>query len=282
MAKGGPGDDALREATEELYGVDPADFVAARNELVKGLRREGERDLAAKVGKLRRPTPAAWAINQLVRRDPEGVEDLVRRGEELRAAQDRALAGAHADDLREAARARRDVVAALSDTAAGFLTERGVGADAHRNEITATLEAASLDHAAAAAVQGGRLSTALEPPSGFGDLEAAVAASAAVAPARSGRDASESPDSEARAAAEARRLARGLATQARTLRERVSRRRRELEEAEAEVATLERRLADARRRRDEAVRQAEEAEEAASRAEAAAAEAESRLDEASS
>jgi hypothetical protein len=282
MAKGGSGDDALREATEELYGVDPVDFVAARNQLVRRLKAAGDRDLATEVGKLRRPTPAAWAVNQLVRRDRPGVDELVRRGEELRAAQDRALAGAHADDLREAARARRDAVAALSDTAAGFLADRGVGADAHRNQITATLEAASLDAGAAAAVQGGRLSTALEPPSGFGDLEGALTASAVPTPAPSSREASESPDSDARAAAEARRLARGLVTQARTLRERVSRRRRELEEAEAEVATLERRLADARRRRDEAAEAARQAEAAAAQAEAAAEEAQARLGETSS
>ena len=278
MVNGGGEEDVLEEATEELFGVDPADFVAARNQLVRRLKAAGDRDLAAEVGKLRRPAPAAWAVNQLVRRDRRGVDELVRRGAELRAAQDRALAGAHADDMREAARARRDAVAALSDTAVGLLTERGVGADAHRNQITATLEAASLDPEAAAAVQRGRLGTALEPPSGFGAFEAAGSGGGA-APARPPRDASESPDSEARAAAEARRLARGLATQARTLRERVSRRRRELEEAEAEVATLERRLTEARRRRDEAAREAEEAEEAATRAEAKAAEASARLEE---
>ena len=277
MARGAPERDALGEATEELYGVDPADFVAARNELVRRLKGAGDRELACEVGKLRRPTPAAWAVNQLVRRDRHGVEELVRRGEELRTAQAQALAGAHADELREAARARREAVAALADAAAGFLAGRGVSPGLHRGEIAATLEAASLDPQAAAAVQRGRLSTALEPLSGFGDLEAAVAAGAG-APARAPRDAAESPDSEARAAAEARRLARGLATQARTLRERLSRRRRELEDAEAEVDALERRLAEARRRRDQAAEAAREAEEAAAQAEAAAAEAAARAE----
>ena len=280
MAKGGSGDDAVREATDELYGVDPADFVAARNQLVRRLKAAGDRALADEVGKLRRPTPAAWAVNQLVRRDRRAVDELVRRGEELRTAQDRALAGAHADELREAARARRDAVAAAAEAATGFLAERGVGPDPHRSQIAATLEAASLDPEAAAAVSGGRLSTALEPPSGFGDLEAAVAAGGA-APARAPREASESPDSEARAAAEARRLVRGLVAQARTLRDRATRRSHELEEAEAEVAGLERRLAGARRRRDEAAQDAEEAEQAAAEAEAAAAQAAARLEEAS-
>lgn len=292
MAKGGWEADVLGEATEELYGADPADFVAARNDLVRRLKSDGRRDLAAEVAKLRRPTPAAWAVNQLSRRDLRGLEELVTRGEELRAAQDRALAGAHADEMRDKSRARRDAVAALADEAAGFLAERGVSPDAHRGQIIATLEAASLGTEAAAAVLGGRLSAPLEPPSGFGDLEGALAASTAAlrsgtqpGPARSPRAASESPDSDARAAAEARRLARGLATQARSLRERVSGRRRQLEEAEAEVAALERRLAEARGRRDEAAEATREAEEAASRAEAAAAEAATaaaRLDEAPS
>jgi hypothetical protein len=274
-AEVGVDDGAVVEVTDELYAVDPAEFVAGRDRLVKRLRAEGNRELAATVAKLRRPSPAAWAVNQLARRDPEGVADLVRRGDELRTAQAHALAGAHPDELREAARARRDAVAALSDVAVGLLAERGAGADTHRNQISATLEAASLDPEAGAAVQRGRLSTALEPPSGFGDSDEVLFASV---PASSGPR-GESVDTAARAAAEARRLARGLATQAKTLAERASRRRRELEDAEGEVTTLERRLADARRRRDEAAEAAREAEAAAAQAEDAAAAAQASLEE---
>lgn len=251
-------EDLLAETTEQLYAVDPADFVAARTELVRRLRSEGQRELAGAVGKLRRPSPAAWAVNQLLRRDRQGVEELLRRGEELRDAQDLALAGAHADDLREAARARRDAVAALTDTAVDFLAERGASPDAHRQQIEATLEAATLDPHAAAAVQAGRLSAALEPPSGFGDLGALMAAP---------------PEKPERAVAEARRRAKELAGKARAQAEKVARLRRELGEADAEVAVRERRLAEARQRRDELVERLAAAEETSARAETDAAEA---------
>ncbi len=81
MAAEGP--DGMEAVTEELYGLDPNDFVAARNDLVRRLRKAGERAVAAEVAKLRRPTPAAWAVNQLVRRHRAEVEELVRKGEEL-------------------------------------------------------------------------------------------------------------------------------------------------------------------------------------------------------
>ena len=274
MAEDGRAEHALEEATEELYGVDPADFVAARNALVRRLKTEGSRQLAAAVAKLRRPTPAAWAVNQLVRREPAALDELARLGEELRAAQDRALAGAHADDLREAARARRDAVAALTDVAARLLTERGVGPDPHRNQIAATLEAASLDPEAAQDVRAGRLGTALEPPSGFGDLEASELAAAA--PSEPG---TESPDHKARAAAEARRETRELAAKARANQERVARLRRALEDAEDAVAGRERRLVEARRKRDGVAQELAEAEEQAGGAKSAADEALARLEE---
>ena len=266
-------EDLVAETTQELYAVDPADFVAARTDLVRRLRAEGQRDLAVAVGKLRRPSPAAWAVNQLVRRAPQGVEELLRRGEELREAQDLALAGAHPDDLREAAGARREAVAALTDTAVGFLAARGASPDAHRQQIEATLEAATLDPRAAAAVQAGRLTAALEPPSGFGDLGALLAASTP-APTRRTSERRDTETKAERAAAEARRRAKELTGKARAQAEKVARLRRELGEADAEVTARERRLAEARQRRDELAERLAAAEEAGARAEAEAAEAE--------
>ncbi|HEX2275162.1 MAG TPA: hypothetical protein VHG90_14945, partial [Acidimicrobiales bacterium] len=169
-----PREDALAEVTDELYDVVPSEFVASRNDLARRLRAEGKRELATAVGKLRRPTPAAWAVNQLCRQDRDGIEELVRRGEQLRGAQARALAGAPAAELRDAGRARREALVALVDSAARFLAERGLPVDTHRQEIADTLDAASLDPEAAGAVLSGRLTAGLPPPSGFGDAEAGI------------------------------------------------------------------------------------------------------------
>jgi hypothetical protein len=284
---------------EELYGLDPNDFVAARNDLARRLRKAGQREVAAEVAKLRRPTPAAWAVNQLARRHRPDVEELVRLGEELREAQDRALAGAESRDLRQAGRARRDAVARLTDLAEGLLTERGGAAGAHTTEVVATLEAASLDAEAAEAVLAGRLSSELQPPSGFGLFDPAVA-ERPPARRRAGEETPETeqqteagpepeaqPEPDRRAlrraeaeAAEAKDLWEERSDKAREAVERVTETRRAVREAEAEVLRIEELLGQAERRLRAAKREAEQAEDAASRAEDTASRAAERLREA--
>ena len=267
--------DGMDAVTEELYALDPGDFVTARNELVKRLKKAGDKQLAVEVGKLRRPSPAAWAVNQLARRHRADLEDLVHKGEELRAAQDQALSGADPGDLRQAGRARRAAVARLVALAETILSERGGAAGTYEGEVTATLEAASLDAEAAAAVLGGRLSAELQPPSGFGALDMTVAERLAP-PRRSEHEPEPETDDreleEAReAAAEARRRGEDRSEKARAAIQKVDERRKAVREAETEVARLEDLLADAERRLRAAVRETEQAEDAAARAEEAAA-----------
>lgn len=285
--------DGMDEVTHDLYGLDPKDFVAARNELARRLRAEKKRPLATEVAKLRRPSPAAWAVNQLARDHRSGLEELVRLGEELRAAQDQALAGASVD-LRAASRARRDALSRLAAQAEALLEDRGGGAAAHAGEVAATLEAASLDEDAAAQVLAGRLTDELRPPSGFGvfdapDVERRPRLVPSPAPAaESPADAEPEPDGRAErarqeaeeAVADARRRWEAQSARARDAVEAVTRRRQVLERAEAEVARLEEQLAEARRRLRPAGRDAEAAEDAAATAEDAAARASARLREA--
>ncbi len=281
MADDTPG--GLVEATAELYGLDPKDFVPARNELAKRLRKAGDRRLAAEVAKLRRPSPAAWAVNQLARRHRDELEELVRLGEALRAAQDGALAGAQPGDLRQAGRARRDAVSRLVGLADALLEQRGGGAGAHAREVASTLEGASLDAEAATAVLAGRLSDELEPPSGFGvfDLPGAEPRPAAKRatepePQSPGRELQEAED----AANEAKRRWEERSAQARAALDRVAGARRAVDAEEAEIARLESLLADGQRRLRDASRDVERAEDAATRAEDAVAQAAARLREA--
>lgn len=270
------------EAVDELYALDPNDFVAARNELVKRLKKEGDNARAAEVAKLKRPTPAAWAVNQLARRHRADVEALVSLGEELRDAQDRALAGDDPGDMRQAGRARRDAVARLAERADRLLVERGGAPGAHAGEVTSTLEAASLDAEAGAAVLRGRLAAELAPPSGFGLFDLTVAPALAPRPKSQPAPAEEPEvgehDERARrdaeeAVAEATRRWEERTAQARDAVGRVAAGRQAVQEAEAEIARLEDLLADAQRRLRAAARDAELAEDAASRAEDAVAKA---------
>lgn len=156
---------------DELFTLPPEEFTAARNALVKALRGEGRREEATEVGGLRRPTVAAWAINQAVRTHRDGFDDLVAAGGQVRAAQRRALSGVRQSGMREATRARRTAIEALADTAGAILAERGVAADSHRGDIVATFDAASADDDAAAVVGAARLSATLPVASGFGALD---------------------------------------------------------------------------------------------------------------
>jgi hypothetical protein len=269
---------------DELYGLDPNDFVAARNELVKRLKKAGDKALAAEVAKLKRPTPAAWAVNQLARLHRDEVEELVRLGEVLRDAQDRALAGDEPGDLRQAGRARRDALAKLVDRADRLLVERGGTAGAYAGEVAATLEAASLDAEAGATVLGGRLSAELAPPSGFGafDLTAAPAPARPKPKAEPAPAPAEEPDTHAReeaeaAVAEAKQRWEEQTAKAKEAVEKVAVQRRTVREAEHEIADLEDRLTQAQRRLRAAAREAELAEDAASRAEDTVARAAQRL-----
>lgn len=134
----GPVDTAL----DELYGSDPADFVANRKRLTAALRTAGEKTAAKELQGARRPSTAAWALNQLARRDPARVETLLDRSRALRAAQTRALSG-KPEALRDAMSAHRGALADATEAALAILGERAN--DNFRSEIVSTLRAASAD-----------------------------------------------------------------------------------------------------------------------------------------
>ena len=113
------------QAGDELFGLPPEEFVAARDDLARRLRREGEADAAKQVKALRRPPLSAWAVNQLARGQGDGLGPLLAAGERLRAAHQAALAGEGAAELRAAAKAERDAVAGLVRSAMELLGAAG-------------------------------------------------------------------------------------------------------------------------------------------------------------
>jgi hypothetical protein len=76
----------LDEIVRELYVLPPADFVAARNELVRQARRAGNADIAERLQQLRRPTRSAWLVN-LLASDSAAMQRLSTLGRQLRDAQ---------------------------------------------------------------------------------------------------------------------------------------------------------------------------------------------------
>lgn len=167
MAMGAP--DELEGAIDGLYARPPEEFTAARDALAGELKGAGDDQAAKRVRALRKPVRSAWAVNRLVREDRDAVQELIAVGERLRAAQRRALSGGGADELRERSEERRKLVSTLTQRAARSLGEADPPAAAVE-DIAATLEAASIEEEAAAAVLEGRLTKPLPRPAGFGDV----------------------------------------------------------------------------------------------------------------
>ena len=175
------------QAGDELFGLPPEEFVAARDDLARRLRREGEAEAAKQVKALRRPPLSAWAVNQLARGQGDGLGPLLAAGERLRAAHQAALAGEGAAELRAAAKAERDAVAGLVRSAMELLGAAGhPTTDATRDRVAATLHAAAASPEAAAQVGSGRLTADLD-PSGFGAVPDGAFEGEEVAGAATGR-----------------------------------------------------------------------------------------------
>jgi hypothetical protein len=163
----------VEQAADELYALPPGEFTRARDERAKALRKAGDRDEADAVKALRKPTVAAWALNQLARRRPKQVDGLVAAGEDLRAAQDELLAGGDRKAFQSAAATERDQVAKLAQEAVKLAAEDGERASpALTEKITATLHAAALDEETAEELRAGRLVREREAIGGFGGMTA--------------------------------------------------------------------------------------------------------------
>lgn len=276
-------DDAAGAPGDHLFDLPPDEFVAARDALAKELRNAGRRGEAREVRGLRRPTVAAWALNQLARRHGGEVEALVDAGDALRRAQRRALSGLGGADLREAGERRREIVTGLVDRAEAIMAELGAAPGTHRDRVAATLEAASADPDAAEALRAGRLSTPLPPPTGFGDAEGFAVVDGDAGPgeaaaggdltaegeaAASGQPAGERDAAADRAVERAQRAVDEAEQEARAARRAAADAERDAREQLEEAEQREREAAAARRRADAAENRARSAARAADKADA--------------
>ena len=161
-------DSPIETEVDALYGLALGEFTAARNALAKALRKDKRADDGARVAKLPKPTAAAWALNQTVRRRPDLVQALSRAGENLRRIQAQVLAGqADGSALPLASEARRTAVRAVVRAMNETLDAR----EAQRtDEWVRTLEAASVDAAIGALLVRGRFTTVVHEGIGFDGL----------------------------------------------------------------------------------------------------------------
>lgn len=243
--------DDLDAIADELYALPPADFTATRDERAKDARTAGDRKLAERIRRLRRPTKAAWASNLLVRRQADEAEQVLRLGEALRQAHQDLDGG----QLRKLATQQRQVIAALARQARELTAQAGqpIGEGAQR-EVEQTLRAVLADPDAGQEWVRGRLAKPLTAPTGFAFV-ADAARSAPPATPRRGEGASGSRVADLDAA-RSRRRERQEQERRREQREQERRRERQQEQRRAEQE----KRREQRERQARALQEAEDAE----------------------
>jgi hypothetical protein len=250
----------------DLYGLPLDRFVPERGALAKALRGQGDREQAARVAALRKPSVAAWTVNQLVRTQRRAVGAAFDAGDELQRAQADLLAGTgDAGALREATQRERRAVEDLAEVARGLLSSDGhEPTTATLDRVSETLHAAALNEDARAQVRDACLERELRRV-GFGEAAGALpstgpARSRDVAPGggakrddraerersqRAERERAEQLASARKAEAAARRVAERAARELQTAKERRDRAAGSLRDAEDELAATSERAEEA-------------------------------------
>ena len=157
-------DTGLDAVADELYGVPPDEFVGARDAAVAAARERGDRELAKAIGRLRRPTKAAWLANLLARHRAAQLDGLLGLAAGLADAQ-RTLDGTA---LRQLSSKRHQLVAAMAREAGRLAQEAGdPAAESVLRELQGILDAAMARPEIAEQVRSGRLTRTLT-YTGFG------------------------------------------------------------------------------------------------------------------
>ncbi|KQX05069.1 MULTISPECIES: hypothetical protein [unclassified Leifsonia] len=231
-------EDALIAVADELYALAPSEFTAARNARAQAVRSD-DRALSESIRALKKPTPAAWLVNQLVRHRSAELREVLDLGDELRDAQERR----DGPELSRLTRTRRTAVADLGRDAAALAEELGSSVGRPTlDEVEQTVTAGIADAAATDAVLSGRL---LRPLMTVGfdpvDLDGAVAGG----PAPVAQPMRPVEDLAARREKKRREQAANEADKA------AASARRALDDAQGRIATAERRRGEAEHERDD-------------------------------
>ena len=243
------------EEVDGLYGLPLGEFVAARNELARRLRKEERKEEAERVAGLAKPSVAAWAVNQLARHERRDVDLLLDAGHRMRAAHKERDAEKARQAIESARDAERDATQRLVEAAEALLEgEHGSATRATLDRVAATLRAAAVSEEGRELLARGQLSEELT-TTGF-DLLASLAP-----PGGQQKAARRSPERRDRGAAvaEAREALKEAKAGARDAQRRVR-------DAEKDAAAAEAKLEEARAVAEEAASAVEEAEAALERA----------------
>lgn len=144
----------LTDVLADLYLQTPSAFVSVRTERVKSARNDGDAELARRIGRLPKPSVAAWLANLLTARRTAELDDLVELGALIRDAEK----NLDAAEMRQLGKQRLQLIRALAQQGKKLAGEAGQKVSpAALLELEQTLHAAMSDPAAADAVRSGRL-----------------------------------------------------------------------------------------------------------------------------
>ncbi|MGZ4462383.1 MAG: hypothetical protein ACXVZP_06050 [Gaiellaceae bacterium] len=230
------------QAIDDLYGADLGSFADERQRLARALREQGEPEQAKVVSGLRKPTRAAWLLNQLARRHRLEVDLLLDAGHRLRQAQSELLAGAGQEAFAQAREAQGEALRRLGRSLRELPVAGGASAPVLR-QVEETLRTAAIDEQGRELLARGRFVKAVVAGgSGFEMLaEAASQAPKRQASRRSAGEIQEAQTALGLARAEQRRLER----EQQEIERELARRRADLERAQAAAEEARRRAADA-------------------------------------
>jgi hypothetical protein len=246
----------VEQELDRLYALPLEEFTGARNDLAKRLGKAGQAEAAGEVKKLVKPSIPVWTANQLARREPGELRALLRSAEELRKAQEKALAGKGVADLQKRLDEQRRAVRALAKLGRDILADEGRSvSDAIVERIAKTLDAAALDEGSRFLLRAGRLTEEVE-PLGFDAL-----AGMSVTPAKDRRGAAKTKPKEG-AVAEARRRLQEAQREARERAREATHAEREADRAESAAAKARGGAREARERADAAEASVAEAQAA--------------------
>lgn len=234
-------DTRLIEVAARLSVAPAGHFVALRKAAAE---EAGDRELAAAIGRLRKPVLAAWVVNLLAAGDPQALAPAADLADSFREAVDAADGRA----LAELATRRRGILRDLVDRAVALAEDSGtdVGASV-RASVEQTLDAALRDPDAAAAVASARL---LRPIEATG-MDAPDLTDAVSGPFDAGSAAPDRGDelAERRAAREAERAAAEARRHAESAEKDLARAEERVRVAHARISELEERFAELERER---------------------------------
>jgi hypothetical protein len=133
------GNATLEDAIDALYAAALGDFVNARNTLAQALKQRGDKEGAARIKALPKPSLPAWAVNQLWWHARAELQVLLEEGQVVRQLH---RTGAGAAQQSQATRRRRTALDSLLRLAESLLHEGGHASGAATlRRISTTLEA---------------------------------------------------------------------------------------------------------------------------------------------